>query len=102
MRRDWIKLLALLFPVMTGCLSHTKKLQQPILAGPVLNADVLDLVKGINDRYDQIQSLTATIDFNVSVGGAHQGKQTDFTSFRGFMLFRKPEMLWVIIKVPVI
>jgi outer membrane lipoprotein-sorting protein len=102
MRREWIKLLALLLPVLTGCLSHTRKLQQPILAGPVLDADVLDLVQGINDRYDKIQSLTATMDFSVSVGGAHQGKQTDFTSFRGFVLFRKPQMLRVIIKVPVI
>jgi hypothetical protein len=101
MRRDWIKLLALLFPVLTGCISHTHKVQQPILAGPVLNADVLELVKGINDRYGEIQSLTATMDFTVSVGGARQGKQTDYTSFRGFMLFRKPQSLRVIIKVPV-
>jgi outer membrane lipoprotein-sorting protein len=102
MRRHWIKLLALLLPVLTGCLSHTRKLQQPILAGPVMDAEVLDLVKGINDRYDKIQSLTATMDFNVSVGGAHQGKQTDYTSLRGFMLFRKPQMLRVLIKVPVV
>jgi outer membrane lipoprotein-sorting protein len=102
MRRDWIKLLALLLPVLTGCLSHTRKLQQPILAGPVLDADVLDLVKGVNERYDKIQSLTATMDFNVSVGGVHKGKQTDYTSLRGFMLFRKPQMLRVLIKVPVI
>jgi outer membrane lipoprotein-sorting protein len=102
MRRDWIKLLALLFPVLTGCLSHTRKLQQPILAGPVMDADVLDLVKGVNERYDKIQSLTATMDFNVSVGGVHKGKQTDYTSLRGFMLFRKPQMLRVLIKVPVI
>jgi outer membrane lipoprotein-sorting protein len=101
MRRNWIKLLALFLPVFTGCLSHTRKLQQPILAGPVLDADVLDLVKGVNDRYDKIQSLTATMDFTVSVGGAHKGKQTDYTSFRGFMLFRKPQMLRVVIKVPV-
>ncbi len=48
MRRDWLKLLALLLPVLTGCLSHTRRLQQPVLAGPVLNADVLQLVEGIN------------------------------------------------------
>jgi hypothetical protein len=102
MRRDWWKLLALVVPVLTGCLSHTRKLQQPILAGPVLNADVLDLVKGINDRYDKIQSLTSTMDFSASVGGVHQGQQTDYTSFRGFLLFRKPESLRVLIKVPVL
>ncbi len=102
MRRDWWKLLALVVPVLTGCLSHTRKLEQPILAGKVLNADVFDLVKGINDRYDKIQSLTSTMDFSASVGGVHQGQQTDFTSFRGFLLFRKPESLRVIIRVPVL
>src|ERR1700679_2260246 len=102
MRRDWLKLLALLLPVLTGCLSHTRKLQTPVLAGPVLDADVLELVKGINDRYDKIQSLTATMDFAASVGGAHSGAQTDYTSFRGYLLFRKPQMLRVLIKVPVL
>ncbi len=76
MRRELLRFLTLLLPVLTGCLSHTRKLEQPILAGPVLNADVLELVKGINERYDKIQSLTATVDFNASVGGAHR-RQTD-------------------------
>jgi outer membrane lipoprotein-sorting protein len=102
MRRDWLKLLVLLLPVLTGCLSHTRRLQQPVLAGPVLNADVLDLVKGVNDRYDKIQSLTATMDFSASVGGAHQGKQTDYTSIHGYILFRKPRMLRVLGLVPVL
>lgn len=102
MRRNWLRYLALLLPVMTGCLSHTRKLQQPVLAGPVLNADVLDLVKGINDRYDHIQSFTAMMDFTASMGGPEEGKETDYASFRGFMLFRKPQMLRVVIKVPVL
>ena len=102
MRRELLRFLTLLLPVLTGCLSHTRKLEQPILAGPILNADVLELVKGINERYEKIQSLTATMDFNATVGGAHQGKQTDYTSFRGYMLFRKPRMLRVLIKVPVL
>ncbi len=102
MRRELLRFLALLLPVLTGCLSHTRKLQQPTLAGPVLNADVLELVKGINERYDKIQSLTATMDFNASVGGAHRGAQTDYTSVRGYMLFRKPQMLRVLIMAPVL
>ena len=42
------------------------------------------------------------MDFAASVGGAHKGKQTDYTSFRGYMLFRKPQMLRVLIQVPVL
>lgn len=102
MRKDWLKLAALFLPVLTGCLSHTRKLQQPKLAGPIMNADVLDLVSGINKRYESVNSLTATADFTASVGGAHQGKQTDYTSFLGYILFRKPQMLRVLILVPVL
>ncbi len=54
MRRDWLKLLALLVPVLTGCLSHTRKLQQPKLAGVALNADAVQLVEAVNRRYDQV------------------------------------------------
>jgi hypothetical protein len=42
------------------------------------------------------------VDFAASVGGAHRGKQTDYTSFHGFIFFRKPQMLRVIGEVPVI
>ncbi len=102
MRRDWLKLLALLVPVLTGCLSHTRSLQKPKLAGTVLNADAVHLVEDVNRRYDEVNSLTATVDFAASVGGAHTGKQTDYTSIHGFIIFRKAEMLRVIGQVPVI
>ncbi len=74
MRRDWWKFLALLLPALAGCLSHTHKLQQPKLAGVALNADAVQLVEAINRRYDQVNSLTATVEFAASVGGAHKGQ----------------------------
>ncbi len=103
MQKHWLNvcLLALL-PAMTGCLRHTRKIQQAHLAGPALNADVAQLVNGINQRYEAIQSLNATVEFTASTGGARQGKQTDYTSFRGYILLRKPEMLRVLGLVPVL
>jgi hypothetical protein len=102
MRRDGWKLLALLVPALTGCLSHTHKLQQPKLAGVALNADAVQLVEAINHRYDQVNSLTATVEFAASVGGAHKGQETDYTSIPGYILFRKPTMLRVLGLVPVL
>jgi outer membrane lipoprotein-sorting protein len=102
MRRDWLKLLALLVPVLTGCLSHTRKLQQPKLAGPVLNAEAVQLVEAVNRRYDQVNSLSATVDFAASVGGTHRGKETDYTSIHGYIRLRKPEMLRVLGYLPVV
>ena len=46
MRRDWLKFLALLVPVLTGCLSHTRSLQKPKLAGVALNADASAVGRG--------------------------------------------------------
>jgi len=92
---------ALLLPVLTGC-SHTRKLRQVTLAGPVVNADALQLVDGINHRYGLINSLTATVEFTPSVGGVRKGKQTVYTSFTGYILIRKPEMLRVLVLVPVL
>jgi outer membrane lipoprotein-sorting protein len=102
MRRDWLKFSALLVPVLTGCLSHTRKLQQPKVAGAVMNADAVQLVEAVNRRYDQVTSLSATVDFAASVGGAHKGKQTDYTSIHGYIRLRKPEMLRVLGYLPVV
>jgi len=93
---------ALLFPVLTGCLSHTRKLRHVTLAGPVMDADALQLVNGVNQRNSQINSLTATVEFTPSVGGVRRGKQTVYTSFTGYILIRKPEMLRVLVLVPVL
>ncbi len=102
MRRDWLKFLALLVPVLTGCLSHTRSLQKPKLAGVALDADAVQLVEAVNLRYDQVTSLSATVDFAASVGGAHKGKQTDYTSIHGYILLRKPQMLRVLGYLPVV
>ncbi len=102
MRRDWLKLLALLVPVLTGCLSHTHTLQQPKLAGVVLDAEAPQLVEAVNLRFEQVTSLSATVDFAASVGGAHKGKETDYTSIHGYIRMRKPEMLRVLGYLPVV
>jgi hypothetical protein len=103
MRKYFLRLaVALLLPVMTGCLSRTRKLTQLKPAGPVMSADALQLVDAINQRYSQVNSLKATVDFDASVGGTRLGRQTDYTSLSGILLFRKPQMLRVLGLVPVL
>jgi hypothetical protein len=102
MRKEWLNSLLLLLPLMTGCLSRTVKLQEPDLSGPVVKADVLQLVETINQRYDQISSLTATVEFTASVGGEDRGRRTDYASCIGYILFRKPRMLRVLVLLPVL
>jgi outer membrane lipoprotein-sorting protein len=67
-----------------------------------MDASVAQLVNGVNDRYDAVHSLTATVDFQATTGGARQGKQTDITPFHGYILLRKPAMLRVLALLPVV
>lgn len=103
MQRRWwsVGFLAVL-PFLSGCLYHTHKVEKTTLAGPAMDASVAQLVNGVNDRYAAIHSLTATVDFQASTGGARQGKQTDITPFHGYILLRKPAMLRVLALLPVV
>lgn len=89
-------------PWLSGCLYHTHKVEKTTLEGPPMDATVAQLVNGVNDRYGAISSLTATVDFQATTGGARQGKQTDITPFHGYILLRKPAMLRVLALLPVV
>ena len=89
-------------PWLSGCLYHTHKVEKTTLAGPPMDATVAQLVNGVNDRYAAINSLTATVDFQATTGGARQGKETDITPFHGYILLRKPAMLRVLALLPVV
>jgi len=96
---------ALLLPALTGCLPfgpRTRKLQVLKMPPSIMNADAQALVKQVNARYDSIQSLTATVDLQASVGGEREGKVKDYTSFHGYILLRKPAMLRVLGLIPVL
>jgi hypothetical protein len=103
MQKRWwsVGFLAVL-PWLSGCLYHTHKVERTTLAGPAMDASVAQLVNEVNDRYGAIHSLTATVDFQATTGGARQGKQTDITPFHGYILLRKPSMLRVLALLPVV
>jgi hypothetical protein len=102
MRIGCLKLFVLLLPMTTGCLRHTRVSQQSELNTPIANPDVLQMVETINRRYEQISSLTATLEVSVTVGGTHPGEVTDYAPCPGYLLFRKPYRLRVLILVPVL
>ena len=107
MRRSWLRRLLLCppllcLPLLTGCLYHTRKLQIVRAPGVVMNADATQLARILSRTYDSIQTLSATVDLQASVGGTQKGTVTDYTSFRGFILLRKPEMLRVIGLLPIL
>ena len=93
---------ALLLPLLTGCLAHTYRVQQPQMPTTVQNATADQLVQRVNQQSKTMQTFKSSVTFQVSVGGARKGKVTDYTSFSGYILLRNPEMLRVLGLLPVV
>lgn len=95
-------LLLLALPLLNGCLVHTRTVKQAKMPTTVLTATADDLIKSVNQRCETIHSLSATADFQATVGGPKKGKEKTYTSFTGYILLRKPESVRVIGLVPVL
>src|ERR1035437_6101513 len=97
--------LALLLPLpLSGCfvLATTRRLPVPKPPQIVRTVSPEQLVAKVNERWATVTSLNATVDIQASVLKSKQGVAKDYTTFRGIILMRKPEMLRVFGRVPVI
>ncbi|MGA2635571.1 MAG: hypothetical protein ABSF16_15150 [Terracidiphilus sp.] len=94
----------LLPPLLSGCfmLSTTRKL--PVPKTPAITQTVApeELVSRINQRWDALESLNASVEIQASVTKSKEGVAKDYTSIRGIILIRKPALLRVYGRVPVI
>ena len=95
---------ALVFPLflLSGCLFTTRKLPVPRAPQVTQTASGQELVAKLNARWDALQSLNATVDIQASVMKSKEGVAKDYTSFRGHILMRKPDLLRVLGQVPVL
>lgn len=87
---------------LTGCLKHTRILQRPQAPSVIMSASAQQLIQQLDQRYDSIHSINATVLMRASVGGVIKGKVTDYTSLRGYILLRQPAMLRVLGLLPVV
>src|SRR5690242_9281339 len=95
--------LALLCPLLVGCLWRTRVVPKTMISTATLkDATLAELVDRINQRADEIKTLNATVDIDASNGGEKKGKVTDYTEIHGYVLVRNPDMLRVIGLVPVV
>ena len=96
---------ALALPLLlSGCfvLSTTRKLPIPVQPAMVKTATAEELVAQINQQWDKLQTLNATVEMQLSVENSDRGVAKDYTSIPAVILLRKPEMLRVFGMVPVI
>ena len=100
-----LAVLAAAIPMLTGCASlfiSKRKLLQPIAPPSVQTATADQLVAGLNEKWSKFESLTATVDIRASHLKTKEGVATDYPSFRANLLLRKPEMLRILGKLPVV
>ena len=88
--------------LLSGCLFTTRKLPIPKAPTITQNATADDLVAQLDQRWAAFQSLNATVEIQASVLKSKEGVARDYTSIRGLIMMRKPQMLRVYGRVPVI
>lgn len=94
-QRRRLPLILLALPLLNGCLVHTRIVKQAKMPSVVLSASADQLVKAVNDRCNEIHSLSTTVNFQLTEGGPRKGKERTYTSFSGYILQRKPGSLRV-------
>jgi len=77
----------------TGCLFRTRLVEETYSEAALLESSQSALIDSINHQAEKIGSLQATVDIDVSSGGAKKGRVTDYKEIRGYVLARKPAML---------
>lgn len=74
----------------------TRRLPKPKV--PLVTKTVApeDLVKQLNQRWDAVDGLTATVEMQATELKSNEGLAKDFPSGKGYIVMRKPEMLRVV------
>jgi outer membrane lipoprotein-sorting protein len=96
---------ALFLPLLlSGCfiLSTTRKLPVPKAPSIVQKLAPEDLVAQLNQHWTALQSLNATVDIQASTLKTKEGLAKDYTTIRGHILMRKPNLLRVLGQVPML
>jgi hypothetical protein len=96
--------LALFLAVLStsGCLFHTRPVEDQYSKTPLMTSTQQGLIDRINQQAETIQSLKATVDIDSSVGGIKKGHVTDYKEIRGYVLARKPGALHMIGLMPIV
>jgi outer membrane lipoprotein-sorting protein len=67
-----------------------------------MSATLDRLLTQVDSRFNEIQTINATVEIIASEGGARQGQIKEHTSVGGFIFLRKPEDLRVLLRLPIL
>jgi outer membrane lipoprotein-sorting protein len=95
-------LLALALLPLGGCLRTSHPVQIRMSTATLKEATLEELVNSINTSAERLNSFKATVDIDTSVLERKKGDVKDYPQIRGYVLLRKPEMLRMVLLVPVV
>lgn len=96
-------LLTLAVLPLSGCLFRSSHpVQVRTSTANLKDASLEQLVESINSNAARFNSFKATVDIDTTVVEQKKGKAKDYPQVRGYVLARKPEMLRMILLVPVV
>lgn len=94
---------ALALPILlSGCLVTRRKLPVPKAPSVVQDATPDQLVQKLNVSWGAFQTLNVTVDMKATVTHSQKGEASEYPSIRGIILLKKPLMLRVYGRVPVV
>jgi outer membrane lipoprotein-sorting protein len=91
-----------LAPALTGCLTHIRTVPKTRPAEVVRDATLDQLLTQVDNRFNQTQTLRASVEIVATEGGARQGQIKVHPALSGYIFLRKPEELRVLLLVPVL
>jgi outer membrane lipoprotein-sorting protein len=84
--------------LVTGCsyiMPTHRKLPVPKAPSQVKTVSPDELVAQLNQRWDALNSFTATVEIQATESKSKEGEAKDFPSCRGYIVMQKPKMLRV-------
>jgi outer membrane lipoprotein-sorting protein len=90
--------------LLSGCWVISTNRRLPVPKAPSIVQSVTPdvLVAQMNQRWASLDTMTAKVEIQASVLKTKQGVATDYTTVGGNILFRKPDLLRVLGRAPVI
>ncbi len=89
---------------LTGCaVKNQYETQRRLVSSSTLKEASLDqLLANLDATAAHLQTLKLTVEMDLSTGGERKGIVTDYRQVSGYVLVRKPEMLHMIVRAPVV
>ena len=86
----------------TGCLLRSHRVQAKRSPVPLKIATQEELVAEIDRLAASVQTMSATVDVDTTVGGEKKGEIIEYQQIRGYILAEKPQMLRMIGLLPIV